>query len=298
VTRAGDSSSAPILVSALKAYGDFVIALISIRRLRQDPRRPKPVVLAGRHLQSLAKALGVEPDVRFIGGDWTDVPAAFDVGQRGKVAAIRSLFDLRRRLGILEPSTLLFDRIGLRETFIGARHARVGLPPHCENIYLAYERLFDRLGFLASPAPPANIGGGLRRAVIVPGSRVDRKTLPSDVIAALHSQLTASAIDSQVLLLEQESVHVPAHVPSVTLPRRFEALIEALSEADLVISADSLAAHLAEFSALPSFVVSPLENPYWLPRSSYLSRAHATFDDLGPLAAWLERRTQADVSAA
>jgi hypothetical protein len=293
------SLPAPILIPALKAYGDFVIALTSTRRVQRDARHPRPVILAGRHLEPLAAALAVDSDVRFIGDSaWTDVPAAFDVGKRGKVAAMRSLLDLRRRFDRLERSTLLFDHMGMRECFIGARHVRVALPRRSRNIYLDYAQVFEDLGHGVAADPPLQAPRRPRRAVIVPGSRIDRKILPADTIATIHARLAAAAIDAQVLLLEQELVEVPPHVPSSTLPRRFDVLSAALGDADLVISADSLAAHLAEFRRRPSFVVSRVENPYWLPRSAYLCGAHATFGDLRPLDAWLERQANAGVAAA
>lgn len=299
MTGVEDSLPAPILVPALKAYGDFVIALISTRGLLCDARHPRPVIVAGRHLEPLATALAVDPEVRFIGEPgWTDVPAAFDVRKRGKVAAMRSLLDLRRHFDRLDRSTLLFDHLGVRESFIGARHARVGLPRRSGNIYLAYGQVFEDLGHGAVSDPPLQTSRRPRRAVIVPGSRIDRKILPRDAIATIHARLAAAAIDARVLLLEQELVEVPPHVPSRTLARRFDVLSAALGDADLVISADSLAAHLAEFRRLPSFVVSRAENPYWLPRSAYLCGAHATFGDLRPLDAWLERQAHAGIAAA
>ena len=276
-----------------------MIALISTRALQGDAKRPRPVILAGRHLEPLATALAVDSELRFIGErDWTDVPAAFDVHKRGKVEAVRSLLDLRRRFDRLERSTLVFDHLGVRESFIGARHARVGLPRGKGNIYLAYEQLFEDLGHGVASDPPPRAPRRPKRAVIVPGSRVDRKIVPADVIAMIHARLAACAIDARVLHLEQESLQIPPHVPSSRLPRRFDLLSEALGSVDLVISADSLAAHLAEFHRLPSFVVSPAANPYWLPRSAYLSGAHATFGDLRPLAAWLEGRAHAGIAAA
>jgi len=279
-----------IYVSALKSFGDFTIALRSLERIAESSDVSTPVLLAGQHLHSLAAALEAERRVRFIGdSSWADVPAAFNVGKRGKVAAIRSLFELRGELKALDKgSSVVFDRIGLRERFIAHGHRQISLPSECDNIYEAYSTLFAQLGYQVTPAtaPHANV---VRKAVLVPGSRIPRKALPVGVVTSIHSQLSARGIEVTAVKLEGESVDVPADVPAITLPRSFAALVSVVRTSDMVISADSLSAHLGEYYHLPTFVVTPVPNRYWLPPVALGNHAWATFDNLSPLAEWLSR---------
>jgi ADP-heptose:LPS heptosyltransferase len=113
--------------------------------------------------------------------------------------------------------------------------------------------------------------------------------LPSEVIAQVHQQLAAQGVTAQVLLLEGEQVEVPRSVGLVRVPRQFSALMASLREADIVVSADSLPAHVGEHLGKPTFVISPAPNPYWLPRAAFLQGGHGVFGNLGNLDTWLER---------
>jgi len=270
-----------VFVPCVKSFGDFVIALNAVRRVRPQPTGSQPMVVAGQHLSPLASALGAVQDIHLIGDDtWTDTPAAFDVGKRGKVAAVRSLLELRRLLASLNDGQLMFDRLAWRERFIGGRHKLIGLPNDCDNIYLAYERGLVDLGYTvaATEFAPTRLA---QKAVIIPGSRILRKTVPAKVIAAIHADLLSHGIQATVIALEGEAVEVPAAVPMVTLPRRFDALVAAVRATDIVISADSLSAHLGEYHGLPTFVATPTPNRYWLPRSCFVNGHWSSFSEVG-----------------
>lgn len=284
----------PLYISALKSFGDFVIALSSVGRVQPQPEHPQPIVVAGRHLNALAVALGVAARIRFIGDEtWTDVPAAFDIGRRGKVSAIRSMLVLRRWLSALDRgSALVFDQIGWRERFIGGSHQRIGLPRASDNIYLAYDSLLIGLGYEVAAKETAP-NWPVQRAVIIPGARLAHKIMPTTVIAAIDAELRGRGIQATVITLDGETLEVPPGVCSMVLPRRFDALVATVKATDMVISADSLSAHLGEYHGLPTFVATPVPNQYWLPQLAYLSKGWATFDDLHPLRLWLNRCSDA-----
>jgi ADP-heptose:LPS heptosyltransferase len=277
-------------IVTLKAFGDFLIAYSALLRASAGHPDADIQLLAGEHVRPLGLALGVpEAQVHYIGGSsLKDVPAAFDVRRRGLWAAWRSLAALRRAVHSAQPGhrQLVFDRLGLREQFIGCGRPRLALPQEAPNIYLAYDAHF-LAG--AAPAPRLQVGGAARRALIVAASRVPRKVLPSEVISQVHQQLAAQGVAAQVLLLEGEQVEVPRSVELVRVPRQFSALMASLRETDLVISADSLPAHIGEHLGKPTFVISPAPNPYWLPRAAFLQGGHGVFDNLGSLDAWLEQ---------
>lgn len=276
-------------IVTLKAFGDFLIAYSALLRARAVHQAADIQLLAGEHVRPLGLALGVpDAQVHYIGGSsLKDVPAAFDVRRRGVWAAWRSLATLRRAVHGVTPSQrqLLFDSLDMREQFIGGGRTRLALPPEATNIYLAYDA-----HFLTGTVPALHfkVDGPTPRALIVPASRVPRKVLPREVIAQVHQQLANRGVEAQVLLLEGEQVEVPPSVGLVRVPRQFSALIATLRETDIVVSADSLPAHIGEHLGKPTFVISPTPNPYWLPRGAFLQGGHGVFGNLGNLKTWLE----------
>lgn len=281
-------------IVTLKAFGDFLIAYSALLRAHASHPAVDILLLAGEHVRPLGLALGVsEALVNYIGGSsLKDVPAAFDVRHRGPWAAWRSLVALRRAVHRAQPvhRQLVFDRLGLREQFIAGSRPRLALPQEAPNIYLAYD---SHLLSGATPASRLQVGTTPQHALIVPASRVPRKVLPREVIAQVHQQLADRGVRAQVLLLEGEQVEVPQFVGLVRVPRQFSALMASLRETDIVVSADSLPAHIGEHLGKPTFVISPTPNPYWLPRAAFLQGGNGVFDNLGNLNTWLEQ-LQAD----
>lgn len=275
--------SSPSAVVSLKAFGDFVIACHSLRRLT----RQGPVILAGAHLRPLALALDVGEAVRFLPtGSSRDVPAAFDVRRRGWIEAVRSLLELRAALAAAQDGArLVFDRIGWREKFIAAAADHLALPD-APNIYSAYETHFANAGYELVPrlsALPATV----RSAVIVPASRVAAKTLSAETIRAVREQLIGAGVNTEVVVLEGDAVELPHTTTARQIPRTFESLIDCIRRTELVVSADSLAAHLAEYLGRRCFVVAPQPNIYWLPASCLASGGWTTFQEVLRLSSWL-----------
>lgn len=277
----------PATVVCLKAFGDFVIACRAVRRVQGPSRSGAPRILAGAHLRVLAQALGVRENVAFVNtGSEQDVPAAFDIRRRGWVGAARSLLQMRSALTAARgDARLVFDRLGWRERIIAGSADSVGLPI-ATNIYSAYECLLSNAGYeIAAPAPASN--GALRSAIIVPASRIGAKTLPAETIRSVLEQLAALGIQAEVILLEGDVVQMPPGMQARRISRTFEALIDRVRRSDLVVSADSLAAHLAEYLGRRSFVVAPRANIYWLPADSLRSEGWTTFDRTTRLSSWL-----------
>lgn len=277
-------------IVTLKAFGDFLIAYSVMLTARARHPASDIQLLAGAHVRPLGIALGAsEAHVHYIGGSsLTDVPAAFDVRKRGLREGWRSLLALRRAVHDAQSGyrQLVFDSLGLREHFIGGGWPRLALPQGAPNIYLAYEAQFLVGG---GPSPRLEASGGGRHALIVPASRVPRKVLPREVIAQVYRQLASQDVTAQVLLLEGEQVDLPKSVELLRVPRQFSALVTSLRETDIVVSADSLPAHIGEHLGKPTFVISPAPNPYWLPRGAFLQGGQGVFGNLGNLDIWLNQ---------
>ena len=69
----------------------------------------------------------------------------------------------------------------------------------------------------------------------------------------------------------------------------FDSLVKSIKEFDLIVSADSLPAHIAEYFGINVFVFSPVDNHYWLPKSAFLNGAYAKFDEVIKFKKWLSR---------
>ena len=117
---------------------------------------------------------------------------------------------------------------------------------------------------------------------------MQRKVIPQHVIDQLYCVLRKYNIHVQVLLLSGESVEDSSGLEVTQIPLGFSGLISKLKQADLIVSADSLTAHLGEYLSKPTFVVSPSPNPYWLPYSAYSDSGCAVFGDLSGFKPWLE----------
>jgi ADP-heptose:LPS heptosyltransferase len=280
----------------LKAFGDFVIALWTIRRVRGLTPNSAPLqLLAGQHLRDLASALGVERDVLFVPSGH-GLPAAFDFRRRGVLQGVASLLRLRASLrGLPRGCRLIFDEVFWRENFIAAPYARNPLLS-APNVYIAFTETLRLLGFdipqvpaaASLPLPRRPLQGLVR---LFPSSRNEDKCIPAAVTARLVDQLSQAGMRCEVIELAGEGVKLPAGLPVRHLERNFGSLIEAVSGSDLVVTADSLPGHLAEYFGLPAYVISPRPNAYWLPLSCFVDNAWSLFHDEQSLPKWLSERT-------
>ena len=258
----------------LKAFGDLVVARWALRRLAPQAR---PLLVLGDHLAELHDTLGDAPTALLARHGERGVPAVFDVRKAGLAQACRSGRALRRALRALPlppEATLLFDRVGTRERFLAGGRSLQALPP-APNIYLAYTAaLLDA----AAPQTWATAVGA--KIGVFPGSRIPAKALPTPVVVDLLQQLRRRGREPEVFVLDGEDDPLRGTgLPSTTVPRRFAAMVAAVRSVSAVVSADSMPAHLAEYFDLPVFVVSPVDNAYWLPLSSYRHGQWSLFCD-------------------
>jgi hypothetical protein len=281
----------------LKAFGDFVIAANALRTVRQLPPGCDGFeILAGEHVRQLAAALQLESRVRFIpsGGG---VPPAFDVRSSGVPRALASLYRLRQSLTTLPVDCeLIFPQSGWREWVLsrGFRHANFARAP---NIYQAGTATLRASGYLLDDGrvggPSACSRGPGNTAAIFPSSRHAFKAIPPAVISRVVEQLRQAGLQPEVIALAGEELAIPAAAPVRQIERNFAAVSTAIAGATLVVSSDSLPAHLAEYLSIPSYVITPVPNEYWLPLSAFLTRGWSLFPDERTLPAWLEGNLEA-----
>lgn len=273
---------------SLKAFGDFVIACSALRTLKEKHGLR---IIAGEHVRSLAKAIGVESNIDFIGdATCVDVPACFDIRKKGLWAAFVSLYKLRQSIGSHTwGGELIFDNLGWRERVVGFGKTLKSLSADQGNIYLAYDHFFQLAGYELSASLAVKSKVANQNAIIIPGARVAGRVIPKEIIGLIFDLLKSKKIPVSVLILDGELFDIPTGIPVLRLPRSFDNLVTAIQQCGLVISADSLPSHLSEFFNVPVFVSTPKPKPYWLPRSSYINNGWATFENTSLLNEWLEK---------
>jgi hypothetical protein len=276
-----------LFIVNLKAFGDSVIAFSAIKRIHTDQRGDLPNIIVGEHVRPLACALQIEQSIRFIGNlSWNDVPALFDVRKHGALAALKSFFEIRKLINSLPAdSHLIFDNLGCRERWLGNGFYLHDLAHSSKNIYIAYDQFFQSMGFGINNK--FDYSRNIQRAIIIPGSRIHDKVIPAVTIHNYLIKLWHLNIKADVLLLEGESFDMPRCVNPIVIPRKFSMLIDEIRKSNLVISADSLPSHLAEYLQIPVFVSMRTSNIYWLPSSSYQTKGWATFYNIEPFSIWL-----------
>jgi len=271
----------PISLVSFKSFGDFIIARWALQRLSMAPNGVS--IIMGDHLIDLDAALGPYLGTYCIRHCEGSVPAMYDIKKIGIRRGIHSALNIRRLLNKLDlpsKSTLIFDKIGLREQFIASAYP-CGELPNANNIYLAYQKLLGLEGFMrAQPTSVEQMILSKKSVGIFPGSRVSAKVLPESVVDKLVNVCISRGVKPTIFILDGESTNLSPSLQSVTiLPRRFDAMACAVRSVDAIISADSMPAHMAEYFGKPVFVVSPKPNKYWLPLSSFLNNHWALFDE-------------------
>lgn len=265
-----------------KALGDLVIAVTSIEAVVVE-QRDRIKLVYGAHLADLVSAIAPQMHTEALSFGERDVPALFDIKKKGVVRALRSAFGMRRALqdrATDGEDLLILDQAGPRQRVITYGSNWQALPS-AANIYHSYAQLLTNFGFdRETPAVREVISA--KSVGIFAGSRIADKNLPGAVIDSIEGAAAAVSLVPTLFLLEGERRDLETSGRERTMiPRSFPNLLSAIDSVDLVISTDSLPAHLAERIGKPVFVVSPRPNPYWLPRSSYQCEHHALFSDIG-----------------
>lgn len=266
----------------LKAFGDLIIARSALREAASA--FGAVTLLVGDHLTELNTVLGPLDNASTIAHGEGTVPALFDVRKAGMRRALQSGWRLRllfRGANLLPHTTLIFDKCGLRERFISGSRATLSLPD-AENVYLAYRHLLGSAPATTNSRPtcvrPASASA---RVGIFPGSRIVRKIIPPSTIVRIVVACRAHQLQPVVFALDREQIELPeCGAEVVIVPRQFSAMAEAVRDVSSVISADSMPAHMAHYFGIPAFVVSPIDNRYWLPLSSFSQGHWCLFTDV------------------
>ena len=269
----------------VRSYGDFIVALYAL----QSAATGTPTqLLVSRHLWPLYQALPVKAlpphcELRFIDlGIRHNILAFFTnkfLLSTACIKELRQLHSLLKELPAKDP--VYFERyprlFGL-QLLMGKR-----LTPLQEkgvNMYDSYTRFFAAQPVAEIKWPECKASP---RLLVIPDSRKKNKTLPDALVQQLQ-QLDTGSVTTAFFK------KMPGRVQSgqVIVYHDFEHLVQLIGEADMVISPDSLAAHLAQLLSKPHWIFyNKRVNTEWLTPFSKAHHCYGMFSNFAGLQALL-----------
>jgi len=269
---------------SVKAFGDFVIALNSISKFGTSD----DILLCGDHLRPLSKVLKSHVKIIWLATAESDVPALYDVRKKGFTNAVKSLYFIRNKLlsNLKYDDYLIFDSTGFRQIILSFSRNVKYLSNSSPNIYINYQEFFN--ANYSSKFEKLKIKNSSYTVGIFPDSRLLFKSITKDVLISISKHLECNNIEYNIVFVAVDSYFNGTHHRSIIIDG-FDKLVDAINHYDVIISSDSLPAHISELVGKPIFVLSPIENKYWLPRSSFDFSWYSTFDDLNKLYDFLDQ---------
>ena len=263
---------------SVKSYGDFIIASNALRAHGSH----SDALLCGSHLRPLMSAIDYKGNIEWLETGDDGVPAFFDVGKFGILSAIASGVTLHRSINknISANDLLVFDRLGWRQKFLAGLKPKAEVASGLPNIYLDYENFLSS-GIDSRVELPLK---KVKKIGIFPDSRLSTKKIDPVLVSKIFHDLSVLGCDPQAVYVGGSPI-----IPRINIcvVNSFEMLVAAIRDFDIIISADSLPAHLAEFFGKPIFVISPVNNNYWLPKSAFLNGRFSLFSDKKKCIDWV-----------
>jgi len=267
---------------SLKGYGDFVVACKFLRNEPSDRIR----FLCERHIQSLHRAIGCPVEADWIDtGENRSFPAAFDVRCQGLKAAARSMRLIRSAVHRrnIRSDTLLFETLGMRERIIAWPIACDEVGRTTNSIYESYGRYLGLPHDISSHRPVSKI----ESIGVFPDARLPHKVLNDTLLGSISAACARRQLRLTIFRVGKDGRRQLTGVPVHSIGS-FEELIAAIRSSDIVVSADSLPAHLAEYFGIPVFVFAYQGRNYWTPSSSIANGGFAMYREPERLGAWMD----------
>lgn len=255
-------------VLLLRSYGDFVIALSGYQG---RPAGRALRIVASDHFRPLYQAIAEMklvqdlPAVEFVNlGVRYGLMACFTNRHFFSAANIQELKKLRGFLATIPGDHNLFLEQKIRSGFISAITGRQFTAIHdgTENIYEAYKNFYQvkQLPFRNKWQAGPDSNSTIR---VFPGSRKKTKRLPVYWVEQIKDRY---AVDERKMTLAGLAGELLDYTTPKELVGNFRELCKLIADADYIISADSLPAHLAYLFHIPMEVhYNRLINSPWLP---------------------------------
>lgn len=234
----------------IRSLGDFIITASVIK----DNFISRVPVILPPYLDAIFHAIGGDTyfDVRGEIG-YQNQPAFFEMYKVKDWANVKRLVDDCRIIntGLNRENEYLLDFRSKRILFTGHRFS---WPPANENIYEGKHQMFLSKGLVKTAETPSkNISdipaGDFTKVLVLPDSRIASKSINPKVVELLAKGFKKAT--TTVAVFESPGKKLNGQ----TSYSNFEGLIRLIDMYDVVISAESLPYHLANFLGKPHFVI-------------------------------------------
>lgn len=234
----------------IRSFGDFIITAAIVK---DNFIEAVPVILPD-YLTEIFKAIEGDKYFEITGTiSYNNQPAFFEMYKVRDIKNIKRLVNdmLILQKTINKKDEYILDYSSKRLFFTGAKFI---WPQPDENIYDSKLNLLINKGLLsvadiAAPMVKAIEPGSPTKILLLPDSRISEKSINDELIRQLVKQLNEFNINTGYFSFGKITA------PGQLLYSNFMELIELVSAYDLVISAESLPYHLANFLNKPHFVI-------------------------------------------
>jgi len=264
------------------AFGDFLIDCSFMRYAGCEN-----AILAASYLKPLASALDFQGNIKYFDMPNTDIPPSLFNARRAKVPAmIRSLYLLRDGIknSVSRDDTIYVPLKDLRWQLACLPYLPRSLRTREENIYLAYCSHFglDAESFVARlESKPSTV-------LVFPDSRQVHRQIPDRIISIILQANADLGIKSLIVRVRPPDSAYVKHENEISI-WGLPALVDLIRNAEAVVSADSLPAHLATYFMNPLFIITPTINASMpqMPPSVLKLQNWDGFTDLGRYKKWI-----------
>ena len=219
------------------------------------------------NLEELYKVLSPQENYQLL--QIYDVPPYISVKKSSFYPVVKSFFELQRNISRVsrdrKNSVVFLDNKRILQDFF--MRSSTFTPHRLKNVYLSHLQAYRDFGFVVDdPNLCLETGGSLIK--VFPHSRVGKKSIPEKLLLQLSREFHRLNLCYKVIYLEGEkSADFPHNHEFI--PRSFSSLNHSILESRLVVTCDSLPAHLGNLNMRPTFVLTRNREKYWLPLSTY-----------------------------
>jgi hypothetical protein len=275
----------------LRAYGDFVILL---QALLESPQKNKYSLIASKHLQPLYQELALVIDlssiqIQFIDFGITNTQLSLFTNKH--LLSINTLNELKQIKNFVKqnPNTEGTDYIE-QDKRIGLFNAITGLSFNSiisnEPVYISYAKFFENKELQKEEGQVAeNYNLNSKKVLLFPDTRQAKKNIPTSLISKLENELAAKGYTLEIAYFKQvPDIATTFNYKSASNNNKvvyanFKTLIQLISDAELILGADSLPIHLAYLLKKPHYILYPNGYPQlFMTPYAQINNRFGTFD--------------------
>lgn len=265
------------VVLSIKSFGDFLIIISVLDSLDSN----EYTVLTLCQNKNLYEVLNTSVPVEYL-TEFNNVPAFFDIKSRGVVDAFKEYIKMRSCLHLyanqIRDVSFYTDSYDLRYFLLLHGFPRCNVYKNGSNIYEDY---FYRFQGNKSISVYSN-SSKIQSASIFPDSRLRSKCMKPSDIDSIEEIFKKMGIASRLCSFNKNV--------STTTYRNFDELKRLILTSEMVVSSDSLVAHLAYYLKVPVFTVFNFRNDYWINPFSKKNNLYTYNNDFTSLFTYLEHK--------